>query len=432
MLRAPLCLTLALFGFSFVSLHAVESTEDLPPVPFIIGGDEVVAPAKAEGPAALPLTMAEEPEKPTPAPVKEADKTLAKEEVKPVKEAAAPADTFVVRQSVPETMHNDLALPLPLLPKDMPVLPQASATTPVPMKLAAGDLDAPLPLVLPTEEAPAAKTPAPAVAPVAAAPVAEPVNVAPTAPKTTEEKPQMTLAPVALTQSKDALPGYMLEQPKVQTKISTPDGSIQIKEIANTVGKQNNLLPEVTVRPAVAMLGREFPELHVDQIPLDDLLGFLKDFTPKTLRYELPNPVYVTVDLKAKSVEEVMAYLASRYPLEITTDAGAIYIRPAIAKVVPPAPMPAMAGPAPVRAMAPVMPVMVPAVPAAVAAAPVVSTPAVEETPVSVPEAVMNSWQQVQVKARLYELNERREELLKQRENIRARSRLYNLRRATD
>lgn len=483
MKSAKLCALLALLGGALCSpVFAADTGDDLPPVPFIIGGDDVMSPASlaGEGPLVLPegpmadladTQAAQEPLKPISASSIAASASSSTVNLAPSSSALSAASASLAPSSSkgPSTMLRQKEAT-----KVKTSAPAVAVATPAVDNFTSTDLNgfadldsidnSSLPMMLP---------PADEMRPA----FAGTTNAMPTAANTNEDetttvvvkatldrptgveninsKPQMNLspvvdpAPVAVSApvtpvivsgtSAGMLPGYTLEEPKRQVKITGADGVEQIKDIAHVVGQDSNLLPAVTVAPAVAVVGRPFPELHVDQISLEDLVSYLKDFTPKTIRYELPNPVYVSVELKANSVEEVMQYLMARYPLEVTSDYNSIFLRPAIARAITPVPMPVAASGPQTMEMLPVGMASVPTVPSSDPypyysqedfAAPVVGASTVVSMPE--PSSVANRWQEIRLKARLYELNKRRQALLEDREEIRSSVRKYDLRRATN
>lgn len=427
-------------------------TEDMPPVPFIIGGDDAVAPAAAQtsGPLVLPE---EAPMAPTPA----ADPTFG---------APSPAATAApVSPVTPVSVAGDLDSVAPIeTPKPAEVssaAPSVNPTETLPLSL--------LPLL---DETPIAPAPIPVAAPVVPASVAPKSAETPAVPAAVasasepEEKGWMQLT--QLQQAKEAAaippvpvdmspapaasvpvpmvpvpavvssadvnaPRAIVSVPEVEfkeppLKVIAADGTLQTKGMEYRVGRSNTYLPPVQVSTAVSAIGEEFPELHVDQIPLEDLLAYLKDFTPKALRYELTSPMYVTVDLKAKSVEEVLYYLMARYPIQATTDGNSIFVRPAVARQVNETlrPMPSGAIAAPNVKLQSLMieqePIGMATVGARPAAVSVYSGSRAHDN-----VGISANWDQVRIKARLYELQKERTELLNQREKILQKIGEYNM-----
>lgn len=358
--KANVWVSILFLSLGVGALYAADATtDDLPPVPFIIGGDDVVSPAQSASTPALTLP----------------------------EDAAAMQDDTVAAST-----QGDLS--------------ESTANH------TADDAD--------INELPAMTAEAAAPAPAQGIVVAEPIKQP--APAAAAE-----VTPTAPT-SQGLLPGYSFEEAKVTPIVAGNDGSRQMKGLEHTVS--NPLLPAVAVSPAVATVGQEFPELHVDQIPLQDLLMYLKDFTPKNIRYELNEPMAVTVDLKAKSVDEVWSYLMGRYPLSIVSDAQNVYVRKAQPQPVAPVQPVQMPASQPVM-----MPVQMPAPVAtpAVAPAPLPASadvgagytwiPATAEAMSATSEFVPGTpsdtnatrWEDVRTKARLYELNKERQQLLNEK-----------------
>jgi hypothetical protein len=266
------------------------------------------------------------------------------------------------------------------------------------------------------------------------------------------------------------------QENKVSTVIAT-DGSQQIKGLERTLGGQNTLLPAISASPSIAAIGDSFPALHVDQISLEDLLGYIKDYTPKTIRYQLSQPLYVTLDLKARSVEEVMLALAARYPIDVSADANTIYVRPLEGKIItktaniadtsainlgsnvthgsisdpinstPANVAQSSAMNAPVNAPLANQPVVgdsydksncfpAPVMNASTSVQPAYSTITAPTTHAYIAPASNRynnaDWEQVRLKARLYELNRERQKLLAEREEIRAKERKYKVNRGSN
>ncbi len=380
--KANLWVSILFLGLGFSALYAADATaDDLPPVPFIIGGDDVVTSAQTA--SAAPLMLPEE------KPAAQAD-AMAATTQGDLTEAPAALDTA------------DVA--------DINELPDMTAEIPMPMPA----------------------NPASGTQGIVTA-------------ETTKDIAPVATTPPAANTSEGLLPSYTFEQAIVAPVVPGNDGSRQVRGLEHTVGASNPLLPTVAVSPAVATVGEEFPELHVDQIPLQDLLTYLKDFTPKTIRYELRAPMAVTVDLKAKSVDEVWTYLMSRYPLSITSDAHNVYVRDGVVQPAPvamPASQPVMMPvqmPAPSAAQAPV-------VQAPVAPAPDM-TPGYTWIPAPAPVAVATSdftpgtpvadthtsrWDDVRTKARLYELNQERQKLLDEKSALERATRKAKIQRDLD
>lgn len=284
---------------------------------------------------------------------------------------------------------------------------------------------------------PTAPVPAPAEAPKVEAPVAV----------------QPAAAPVAANASAGLLPAYVLEEPKAPAQIVGNDGLTQTVGLEHKVGTQNPLLAPVVVSPAVAVVGEDFPELHVVDIPLQDLLTYLKNFTPKALDYQFTQPILVTVDLKAKSVEEVLAFIAARYPINVVADMRSIRVTSGngVTQGLPvPAPV--------VQAPAPAAPAAVPAVPSAEpmpiissepARGPMVPDAVQPVAPAPPPVMATVSYDgmvgdpsegtavaleplDVRAKARLYELNKERQKLLDERVDLQQKARKYELIRSKE
>lgn len=371
-------LFLALGVGGLFAADAVVSSDDLPPVPFIIGSDD----STSASPLMLP------------------DDTASSED----------ADSVVASDPAPEYISQPA--------------PQKASPVVAPINdVASDDISADVP---PAPEAKTAPEAVPA-APVASTPAPE-TKAAPAAP--------------TIATSEGLLPAYVLEQPHMPAQVVGHDGTVQMVGLEHKVGTQNPLLAPVVVSPAVATVGESFPELHVDQIPLQDLLVYLRDFTPKAIRYELTSPILVTVDLKAKSVEEVMAYLAGHYPLNITADAQNIYVRtgngalqgiqaPAAPLTIPSAePMPIISS-EPTRGG-----LMTPNEVQPVAPAPLPTSVYYEDMapaqPSSGAAATTSQWDDVHTKARLYELEKERQKLLDERVGLEQKTRKYQLERRKD
>ncbi len=396
---------------------AQDAIEDAPPIPFIIGGDDLLSPAENISSVSLPLETA--------APIEEHDIASSESDF-------LPAELIATRESSsPEDLGGAAVLPeVPqALSKEIPVEAHVAETLPL-MELAETEAPEAVSEELFEEETPAvAKAQSREILPPLALPELPEIAM-PTQPLVKQPMPPLLAKPEGWVELKPAEEPakapveqpYTLEQPQKPLEVVATDGSTQIKGLEHVVGSQNTLLPSVTLTPAVAVVGEGFPELHVDQIPLGDLLSYLKDFSPKTLHNELPKPLYVTVDMKAQSIEEVLGYLMARYPIEVTSDANSIFIRPAVARPIEPLPQnfyaqqPAM----PANAMAP-LPVN-PGYRAPSAALP---------PPAMLPEAgyapagmsVAQSWDDIRLKAKLYELEKRRQKLLAEREQIHSRER---------
>jgi len=433
-----------------------------------------VAPASAQAPAvsvsasapvAVPVVAA-----PTPTPVA----------ANTANTAAAISDPAPAATSSATADDGDLDASFPLLLPDHDATAKTQTSAATPVATAAAETTPAVGTPTPTIPAPAvATTPVAAVqtqAPVAAmeattheAPLPATLTsvaqtaplVSPTRPATSEAMPIVTgneispvtvLSPVQQTQTvPEQLNPVCREQREVTLLPPLPrppttvgaDGMAQVKGLEHTIGSRNDLLPPVELAPAVAVVGEPFPALHVQQIPLADLLMYLKDFTPKRFAYEIPNPLYVSIDLKANSVEEVMQYLMEYYPVSVTADANTIFIRPGVAKPINrPAPNAAFAAaPAPaatptyISAQQPAQAVYFdgarpPTAPSAyVMTNPgyvrttlprniLPPTPAPAPTTRYVGDTVDANWSQVRMKARLYELQQEREKLLEQRGKI--------------
>jgi len=490
------------------SLRAVPAIQDataagddsLPPVPFIIGGDDVVSPAQSgqSGPLVLPeggksataatassnttdQAVPDTAAKPAivsdKAAVKSAGDDLVLEDSTSDLPSSSNAETSAklaeaasqnTTAAIPPTVATPVAptpvanKPVTVVQNNTPATDQNHAST----ALSADDLDGPMPLLLPPSSEEVSKKsvsiPATTSQTVAAAniPVAtrvtatsepvvavppptlpsEPVVTAPATPAVTApvvtrietpipEVPNtsgMTIVPVAAAPTSVQAPvTQTVALPAVPTPPAPPktpttvgaDGVSQVKGVEHFVGRNNQILPPVQMSSAVAVVGEEMPELHVSQIPLEDLLAYLKDYTPLRFSYQLSGPMYVSMDLKAHSVDDVMNYLMSHYPVDISTDGNTIFVRPAVAKVVGQATLPFQSRAAsrttlPVRAADGSMTVM----PAAPAGSYLYRCP-----PTCVPQSastVEDSWNQVRVKARLAELEKERMKLVAEHEKI--------------
>jgi hypothetical protein len=206
----------------------------------------------------------------------------------------------------------------------------------------------------------------------------------------------------------------------------------QVKGVEHFVGRSNQILPPVEMSPAVAVVGEQMPELHVSQIPLEDLLAYLKDYTPLRFSYELSSPMYVSVDLKARNVDDVMNYLSAHYPVSISTDGNTIFVRPATAKVQGQASQSFQSRPAMVSSLpARTFPNM-----ALQPAAPVGSTgyypSSYTQAAAQAPTSVDESWNQVRIKARLYELEKERLSLVSEHQKLEQDIKSYDIDRSDE
>jgi len=247
-----------------------------------------------------------------------------------------------------------------------------------------------------------------------------------------------TPAPVVATDGKGQWgPSYEVILPA--PKVVGPDGSEHVEGLEHVIGRSNPLLPEVkAISPAIATVGEEFPALHVDQIPLADLMHYLKAFTDKTLTYALPEPLKVTLDLKPSSVEEVFQYIAEHYDVEVVTTPSAIVVQqkgvpapeaPKRATLVTETTVPSFmtTEKAPVVAYHPTVPAIAESPLPMVAEAPL-SAPVVA---VSEPDVVTESmWRQMRKKAALYDLERERQALLDRRSEIERAHRTTNILRS--
>jgi len=115
------------------------------------------------------------------------------------------------------------------------------------------------------------------------------------------------------------------------TRVIGPDGSEHVEGLEHVIGHSNPLLQEVKgVRRTIAEVGQPaFPALSVNQLLLDDLLAYLRNFTSKRLQSTLTEPLYVTMDIQPSSLEDVFEYLKDNYPVEIVRSPDSIVVVPA-------------------------------------------------------------------------------------------------------
>lgn len=114
-------------------------------------------------------------------------------------------------------------------------------------------------------------------------------------------------------------------------RVVGPDGSEHIEGLEHIVGRSSPLLQEVKgIRRTIAEVGQpSFPTLNVKDFALTDLLAYLRNFTGKRLQSTLPDPMYVTMDIAPKNIDEVFEYLKANYPIDLVKSPESIMVVPA-------------------------------------------------------------------------------------------------------